>query len=329
MPDGLLEALADGRFHSGEDLARAAGVTRAAVWKQAARLAELGLELQRVPGRGYRIEGGLDLLDPAAVRAALGAEARAALEVVEVHRSIDSTNTQLGERVAARHAACLAEHQSAGRGRVGRRWVSPFGANLYCSVAWTFDAVPPGIQALALAAGAAVAQAIDPAGRFGVRLKWPNDLVAGDRKLGGVLVEMRGEPPGRTRVVVGVGLNVRMPAAAAAAIDQPWTDLATLAASALPQGSGAPPPRNELAAGVIDALVQMLTRFARDGFAASYESWSARDALRGRDVAVSSGDGAALRGIARGIDRDGALRLEVDGSVRRMVIGEVSLRRAG
>jgi BirA family biotin operon repressor/biotin-[acetyl-CoA-carboxylase] ligase len=318
-PPGLLEALADGGFHSGEALARAAGVTRSAVWKQVERLAGLGLEVQRVPGRGYRIEGGLDLLDQAQVSAALGPAARAALEAIIVHRSIDSTNTELSERIKARHAACLAEHQSAGRGRVGRRWVSPFGANLYCSVAWTFDALPPGIQALSLAAGAAVAQAIDPDERFGVRLKWPNDLVAADRKLGGVLVEMRGEPPGATRVVVGVGLNVRMPAAAAAAIDQPWTDLATLGVAAA---------RNALAAAVVDALVQMLTRFASDGFAASYDSWSARDALRGRDVAVS-GAGAALRGIARGIDRDGALRLEVDGAVRRMVVGEVSLRSAG
>ena len=316
---GLLETLADGRFHSGEALARAVGVTRSAVWKQIGRLVDLGLDVQRVPGRGYRLQGGLDLLDGARIRAALGPAARSALEVIEVHRSIDSTNTQLSERVAARHAACLAEHQTSGRGRVGRQWVSPFGANLYCSVAWTFDALPPGVQALALAASAAIAQAVDADSRLGVQLKWPNDLVARDRKLGGVLVEMRGEPPGVTRVVVGVGLNLRMPAAAAAGIDQPWTDLVTL---------GADFERNTLAAGVLDALVAMLTRFAQEGFAASYDGWSARDALRDRAVAVS-GDGSALRGIARGIDRDGALRLEADGSMRRVVVGEVSVRRPG
>lgn len=319
MPAGLLEMLADGRFHSGEALARAAGVTRSAVWKQVARLAELGLEIERVPGRGYCIAGGLDLLDGAKICAAINPATRTALELIEVHRSIDSTNSYLNERVAAGHAACLAEHQSAGRGRIGRHWISPFGANLYCSVAWTFAALPPGIQALALAAGAAVAQAIDADGGLGVRLKWPNDLVAADRKLGGVLVELRGEPPGSTRVVVGVGINLRMPATAGTAIDQPWTDLAAL---------GAVPDRNALAASLLDALVAMLARFAREGFAASYESWSARDALRGRDVAVSA-EGKPLRGIARGIDRDGSLRLEVDGALRRMVVGEVSLREAG
>ncbi len=318
-PSGLLEALADGRFHSGEALARVVGLTRSAVWKQIGRLVELGLDVQRVPGRGYRVQGGLDLLDAARIRAALGPAACAALEIIEVHRSIDSTNTQLSERVVARHAACLAEHQSSGRGRVGRNWVSPFGANLYCSVAWTFDALPPGIQALALAAGAAVAQAMDADGRLGVLLKWPNDLVAGDRKLGGILVEMRGEPPGITRVVVGVGINLRMPPSAAADIDQPWIDLATL---------GISPGRNRLAASVLDALVAMLARFAQEGFAASFDNWSARDALRDRDVAVS-GEGKTVRGVARGIDRDGALRLEVDGAVRRVVVGEVSLRGLG
>jgi BirA family biotin operon repressor/biotin-[acetyl-CoA-carboxylase] ligase len=318
-PAGLLETLADGRFHSGETLARAAGVSRSAVWKQVARLAELGLEIQRVPGRGYRIAGGLDLLDGARIRAALDPATRAVLELIEVHRSIDSTNSYLNERVTAGHAACLAEHQSAGRGRVGRHWISPFGANLYCSVAWTFAALPPGIQALALAAGAAVAQSIDADGRLGVGLKWPNDLVVADRKLGGVLVELRGEPPGVTRVVVGVGINLRMPPAAGTAIDQPWTDLATL---------GVVPSRNQLAASVLDALVAMLQRFAREGFAASYDSWSARDATRGRDVSVRA-DGRPLRGIARGIDRDGSLRLEVDGDLRRMVVGEISLREPG
>jgi BirA family biotin operon repressor/biotin-[acetyl-CoA-carboxylase] ligase len=174
---------------------------------------------------------------------------------------------------------------------------------------------------LTLAAGVALAEGIAAATGLAPALKWPNDLVADDRKLGGVLVELRGEPPGLTRAVVGVGINVRMPPAAAGAIDQPWTDLATL---------GAGLARNPLAVRVLDALVAMLERFAQHGFAASYDSWSQRDALRGRSVAISgSANGASARGIARGIDRDGALRLEVDGAVQRVVAGEVSLRRAG
>jgi BirA family biotin operon repressor/biotin-[acetyl-CoA-carboxylase] ligase len=316
--DQLIEALADGRFHSGEELATRAGVTRGAVWKRVARLAELGIDVERVPGRGYRIAGGLELLDAAAVRRALGPAASRRVASLEVLRTIASTNTHLVERAdVGGCSVCLAEHQSAGRGRLGRRWVSPFGANLYASLAWTFEALPAGVQALGLAAGAAVAAALDPDGSAGVALKWPNDLVARDRKLGGLLVELRGEPPGRTRAVVGVGINLRMPAAAAAGIDQPWIDLCSLRDEL--------PARSLLAAAVIDRLVEMLERFAAGGFAAVRDDWCDRDALLGRCV-EARGAGIALTGTARGIDDDGALLLESGGVVHRMVSAEISVR---
>lgn len=314
----LIAALADGGIHSGEALAIEAGVTRAAIWKQIGKLVALGIEVERVPGRGYRVPGGLDLLDAAKVRAALTPGARAALDALEVLGSVPSTNSRLMERKEVRRAAaCLAEHQSGGRGRMGRQWSSPFGANLYASVAWTFEALPPGIQALALAAGAALLDALDPDRRHGVALKWPNDLVVGDAKLGGILVELRGEPPGRTRAVVGIGVNLRMPMAAAAAIDQPWTDLARI--------SGGPIDRNRLAAAVVSATVAMLDRFEREGFGAFVDPWSRADALRGRAVRVVAA-GGQVEGIARGIDPDGALKLETVSGLQRMLAGEVSVR---
>ena len=314
----LIAVLADGAVHSGEALAAEAGVTRAAIWKQVSKLAALGIEVERVPGKGYRVPGGLDLLDAAAVRAALDPAARAAIGSLEVLRSVGSTNTRLMDLAdAPRCAVCLAEHQSGGRGRMGRAWASPFGANLYASVSWTFEALPPGIQALALAAGAALVEALDPDRRRGLALKWPNDLTAGSRKLGGVLVELRGEPPGRTRAVVGIGINARMPAAAAAAIDQPWTDLATL--------DGAPPDRNRLAAAVVNATVAMLGRFEREGFAPFVERWGRADALRDQPVRVVAGAGP-VEGVARGIDRDGALRVETAHGIERLLAGEVSVR---
>ena len=318
VAETLIAVLADGRFHSGETLAASAGVTRGAIWKQVAKLAALGIEVERVPGRGYRILGGLDLLDADAVRAALPADIRDTVDALEVRRTIASTNAHLMEHAGTgRCEVCLAEHQSAGRGRMGRRWVSPFGANLYLSVAWTFDAVPPGIQALALAAAVAVAEALDPDRAHGVRIKWPNDLVVGERKLGGVLVELRGEPPGRSRAVVGIGINLRMPASAAPAIDQPWIDLAALGL--------VPTLRSVLAASVVAAEIAMLARFAREGFAPFRERWQARDALRGREVRVTSADGEQL-GVARGIDRDGALEFETGSGPRRVLAGEVSVR---
>jgi BirA family biotin operon repressor/biotin-[acetyl-CoA-carboxylase] ligase len=314
----LIAVLADGAVHSGEALAAEAGVTRAAIWKQVSKLAALGIEVERVPGKGYRVPGGLDLLDAAAVRAALDPEARAAIGSLEVLRSVGSTNSRLMEQAdAPRCAVCLAEHQSGGRGRMGRAWTSPFGANLYASVSWTFEALPPGIQALALAAGACLVDALDPGGRRGLALKWPNDLTVGAAKLGGILVELRGEPPGRTRAVVGIGINLRMPAAAAAVIDQPWTDITTV--------DGAAPDRNRLAAAVVGATVAMLARFEREGFAPFAERWGRADALRDRPVRVVAA-GGPIEGIARGIDRDGALRVETPRGVERLLAGEVSVR---
>lgn len=314
----LIEVLADGGLHSGEALAASAGITRAAIWKQVSKLAALGIEVERVSGKGYRIPGGLNLLDATTLRAALAPEARAMLGSLEVLRSVDSTNTRLMDLInPPRCAVCLAEHQSGGRGRMGRHWTSPFGANLYASVSWTFEALPPGIQALALAAGAAVVEALDPDGARGLALKWPNDLVVGDAKLGGILVELRGEPPGRTRAVVGIGLNLRMPAAAARAIDQPWIDLAGLPGPAL--------DRNRLAATVIGATIGMLMRFEREGFAPFVARWARLDALRDRPVTVVAA-GGAIEGLARGIDRDGALRVETPRGVERLLAGEVSVR---
>lgn len=314
----LIAVLADGAVHSGEALAAEAGVTRAAIWKRVSKLGQLGIEVERVPGRGYRVPGGLDLLDAARIRAALDPATRAALGALEVLVSVGSTNTHLMEQGAIpRCAACLAEHQSEGRGRMGRTWRSPFGANLYASVAWTFEALPPGIQALALAAGAALVEALDADGRRGLGLKWPNDLVAGGRKLGGILVELRGEPPGRTRAVVGIGLNLRMPAAAGAGIEQPWVDLAAL--------EGAPPDRNRVAATVVAATIGMLARFEREGFAPFAERWGRADALRDQEVRVAR-SGGVVEGTARGIDRDGALRVETPTGFERLLAGEVSVR---
>ena len=132
-------------------------------------------------------------------------------------------------------------------------------------------------------------------------------------------MELRGEPPGLTRVVIGVGINVRMPPGAAAAIGQPWTDLTAV--------HGVPPSRNRLAAQVVAALISMLGGFERDGFAASVDAWSRRDALRDRWVRVVGPQGDQV-GVARGIDGDGALRLEVAGSIQRVVSGDVSIRAA-
>jgi len=298
-------------------LAKHLGVTRAAVWKKVHALEKLGLEVFRVPGKGYRLSDPLQLLDAAVIRAALSAGCRERLKGITVLDSVDSTNLW----VAARDQdpeVCFAEFQSAGRGRRGRSWVSPFGANLYMSLSWRFDEWPPGFTALGMVTAIAAVRALRELGLEDVRIKWPNDLVAAGRKLGGVLIDIQGEPPGATRAVIGLGLNVRMPAAAATQIDQPWMDLTTLA-------DGNPPDRNALAAGLIEALVTALGEFETAGFAAFTDDWQALDLVAGKAVALHSHE-HTVTGVAAGVDEQGALLLKTPQGLKRFVSGDLSLR---
>lgn len=316
----LLSLLADGRFHSGEELGRALGVGRGAVWKMLRGAAPLGVEVFAVRGRGYRLGAPLELLERERILAALDASARALLGGLEVFPEIDSTNRWLLARAGRglrRGHACLAEYQSAGRGRRGREWVSPYGCNLYLSVYWGYDAAPGGLHGLSLALGVAAAEALAGLGVDGVGLKWPNDLLLGGRKLGGLLIELSAESAGPWHVVAGAGINLRMPQAAAARIDQPWTELGA--------GGAARQGRNRLAGALLGALLLALERFGRAGFETFRAGWEQRDVTRGREVEVR--DGAQLRrGVALGVDADGALLLREAGTTRRFVSGEVSLR---
>jgi len=316
----ILDVLADGRFHSGEELGAAFGLSRSAVWKHLQALRALDIDLYAVRGRGYRLAYPLELLRPEPVLDQLSVRARQLLDCLEIHPELDSTNRYLLRRPHANGLparACMAERQTAGRGRRGRPWVSPFGANLYLSLSWRYAGSPAGLAGLSLAAGVAVARALEACGVAEVGLKWPNDLLAGGGKLAGILLEMTGEASGPCQVVIGVGVNVAMPAAAAQGIDQPWVDLVGL----LPQA----PSRNRLAGLLLDQLLLTADRYERDGVSPFLDEWQARDAVRDRAVALHLADGT-VQGTARGIDEAGALLLETDGALRRFASGEVSLR---
>lgn len=315
----LLRTLADGAWHSGEALAADAGVTRAALSKRVQKLIAWGLEIETQPGRGCRLTQPLELLDADLIRGALSGEARTRLRVAVV-AGTDSTNTQLMNAGAALDPqALLAEHQSGGRGRHGRSWHSPFGANLYLSLAWTFPQWPAALTALPLAIGVATAEALAPLGLPDLKLKWPNDLWHGSAKLGGILIEQRAEAGGPCRVIIGLGLNVSMRTATSAAIPQPWTSLA--------EALGRAPSRNALAARILDRWLGLLDRYATDGFAPLEPAFRALDLLRGRGVALQLPGGEA-RGVARGVDESGALLVDVDGERRRILSGDVALRAA-
>jgi BirA family biotin operon repressor/biotin-[acetyl-CoA-carboxylase] ligase len=313
----ILQVLADGQFHSGEVLAKHLGVTRAAVWKKVHALEKFGLNVFRVPGKGYRLVDPLQLLDAGIITAALSPTTRSRLKAITVLDVVDSTNAWVGARDNDPEV-CFAEFQSAGRGRRGRNWVSPFGANLYMTLSWCFDEWPAGFTALGMVTAIAAVRALDQLGLRDVRIKWPNDLVAAGRKLGGVLIDIQGEPPGATRAVIGLGVNVRMPAAAAEQIDQPWMDLTTLC-------DGNPPERNALAVGLIESLVIALEDFSARGFAAFTEDWQRLDLVAGRAVALHSHE-QTVTGVAAGVDEQGALLLRTPHGLKRFVSGDLSLR---
>lgn len=318
----LLRTLADGGWHSGEALAREAGITRAGLSKRLQKLMQWGLEIETQPGRGCHLAHPLELLDADLIRGALPQPLQGKLGV-RVLAGTDSTNTRLLDAATADDPqALLAEHQTAGRGRHGRSWHSPFGTNLYLSLAWTFPQWPAALTALPLATGVATADALEELRLPDLRLKWPNDLWCGTSKLGGILIEQRGESGGACRVVVGLGLNVAMRSATTAHIGQPWTTLTEQLRAAT---SRSVPSRNGLAGRILGHWVAMLERFTREGFAPFEPRWRALDLLRNRAVTLALPEGE-VAGIARGVDETGALLLDAGETRRRILSGEVTLR---
>jgi BirA family biotin operon repressor/biotin-[acetyl-CoA-carboxylase] ligase len=320
----LIRQMAEGRFRSGAELAVALGISRAGVWKHLSAFDELGLELHRVRGKGYRLAEPLELLDGETLLSALSEPARACLDVLELHDEVDSTNSRLmqtARELGSHGVVCLAERQTAGRGRSGRAWVSPFAANLYLSVLWRFEEGHGAAAGLSLAVGVAAARAARRCGMEGVGLKWPNDLLWRGRKLGGILVEATGESHGPCSVVVGVGLNVNMPAASGRGIDQPWVDCREVA-------GGRAVSRNQLAAALLDELLPLLRDYAASGLSAHLPAWRVLSCMLGQPVVLHLG-GAQLSGVAEDVGEDGLLHLRLENGERRaFASGEVRLRLA-
>src|SRR5579872_509533 len=323
-PDGPLAArvfalLADGRFHSGEELAQRLEVSRSAVWKAARALRTLGLSLQAVRNRGYSLERPVTPLDAATIRAHLPRELRRQVGKLETVWSIGSTNSALLARPGpggGRSEVLLAEYQSAGRGRRGRAWLAPPGGSVCLSLSWTFREVPPDLGALGLVIGVCVLRVLRTHGMASAALKWPNDLLVGGRKLAGILIDLRAEGAGPAHVAIGEQVLGKI-----AQTGTPATDLA----SAGLEG----PSRNEIAAGLISECLLGLAEFECQGLKPFAAEWHSADARRGRAVDVRGLEGATERGLARGIDVHGALMGETPQGVRRFLSGEVTVRAAG
>jgi BirA family biotin operon repressor/biotin-[acetyl-CoA-carboxylase] ligase len=316
--------LADGAFHSGEALADSLGVTRGAVWKAAKLLRDLGVTLHAVRNRGYRLVSGGEPLSPAKIREYLARGVRERVGRLDVFWSTESTNTVLLDRPNPALGSCevaLAEYQTAGRGRRGRVWVAPPGGAICLSLSWTFREVPADLGALGLVVGVCSLRALVSMGVEGARLKWPNDLIVDDRKLGGVLIELRAETTGPACVVIGIGLNVALGNALIEKIAE--SGLAPI--DLVGAGVAAAPSRNRIAAGLMSSYVRGMLDFEREGLKPFLEEWRQADALRGRPVTVQAVDGVT-KGLARGIDLHGALVVETPHGLKKFISGDVSVR---
>ena len=320
----LLETLSDGEFHSGEALGAALGVSRMAVWKHIRSLRELGVGLEVVRGSGYRLPAPIELLDADAISVAISPRMAARLGPLHVFHELDSTNNWLREQSHAgvpSGSVCLAEMQSAGRGRRGRRWVSPFAANLYLSLLWRSAAGVAALGGLSLVTGIAVLRCLRAQGLETIGLKWPNDILAGDAKLAGVLIDVVGESSGPCAVILGVGINVCMPTLAAEGIEQGWTDMQRLCSADVT------PSRNCLAASLLEHLLPAIAEFETSGLQPFLEEWHRYDVVTGREVDLHL-PGGTVSGTACGIDEGGALLVDTPQGRQRFTSCEVSVRIA-
>ena len=319
-PLTLLRVLSDGNTHSGRELASLLGVSRTAIWKQLAKLEPLGLELQSQTGKGYCLAGGLELLDEELIFANLVGGLSALIGNFHLLRLVDSTNAYLLRQEPAEGIEiCLSEYQSAGRGRRGRQWVSPFASNIYLSLKFTVNGGIAALEGLSLAVGVAVAHALSDLGVLDVQLKWPNDLLWRGKKLGGILIEIAGDPSGICQAVVGLGLNLKATHAMEQLIDQPWVALDNVLESV--------PQRNRIVASLLNRLVPLLANYETQGFAPYHQAWECLNAHVGQPVSLSMGN-RTCEGIVRGVDETGALLLETETGISTFHGGEVSLRSA-
>ncbi|HDI3023872.1 TPA: bifunctional biotin--[acetyl-CoA-carboxylase] ligase/biotin operon repressor BirA [Cronobacter turicensis] len=314
IPLTLISFLADGEFHSGEQLGERLGMSRAAINKHIQTLRDWGIDVFTVPGKGYSLPGPIQLLNESFIHSHIKTGSVTVLPV------IDSTNQYLLDRLSELESgdACIAEYQQAGRGRRGRKWFSPFGANLYLSMYWRLEQGPAAAVGLSLVIGIVMAEVLHELGADQVRVKWPNDLYLNDRKLAGILVELTGKTGDAAQIVIGAGINLAMRQVESDIVNQGWINL---------QEAGIKVDRNELAVRLIEKLRASLREFEQEGLAPFLTRWEKLDNFIHRQVKLIIGE-REIYGISRGIDNRGALLLEQNGIIKPWVGGEISLRSA-
>lgn len=320
MPLSVLKLLSHEDFRSGEEISRRLGLSRASVHNLVERARALGVDIQAVRGRGYRLAVPYSWLAPAR----LDAGAAALGYRLHIHDMLDSTNTHLlaaAQSGQAHASVVVAEMQTRGRGRRGREWLAPLGSSLAFSLLWRFQRPLTALSGLSLAVGVGLVRALRAMGLQAAQVKWPNDVLLGGKKLAGILIETHGDMLGAAAAVIGIGINVRADLALAERLGMP--------AASLEEGLGAAPDRNDVLLGVLTALAGVLSEFDAHGFKPFVLEWEAMHAWQGLPVSVTGMGRDTLEGRAAGVDESGSLRLETAVGVQQIYSGEVGLRRMG
>jgi len=315
----ILKQLADGKFHSGETLAQQFGITRASIWNAVQHAQSLGIEIFSVRGRGYKLPQAITLLNEQAVLNAIG-EQRAWFKL-EILDEVASTNTYLMQQAAkgAAHVTCVAAHvQTKGRGRRGRTWVSHLGASLTFSLLWRFQCGAAALSGLSLAVGVALIRALTSLGVNHVQLKWPNDVLADNKKLAGILIDLQGDLDGPSAAVIGVGVNFKLPEAVLKSIDQPAIDLANVSDKSIDQ--------SVLLGVLLKHMADVLSDFEQHGFLGVRDEWLRYHAYQNKPVRMLLPDGRDVQGTVKDVADDGILLVETALGLQRFSAGEISLR---
>lgn len=317
----VLDQLESGGALSLDDLSHQLTADQADLFNQLEHLDRLGVGLTKIANQ-YRLDTKIERLDETMIRHYLSNIGVAYPPKLHILNLVDSTNSEakkLLEEGAASGVVVLAEGQTSGRGRRGNTWISPYAANIYMSVVWRFNHPATVLEGLSLAIGVAVRRAILMSGVEDVGLKWPNDIYANDKKLGGILLEVIGDPSVKADVVLGVGINVAMSERLGRDIDQQWVDLSSVSTSKV--------SRNTLAANLVASIFSVLENFPAVGFAAYRDEWQYADCMRGLPVSLSNAR-ETINGTVLGVDNSGALQLlQDDGTEQHFIGGEMSLRK--
>jgi BirA family transcriptional regulator, biotin operon repressor / biotin---[acetyl-CoA-carboxylase] ligase len=316
----LLSIISDGHIHSGEALATQLNISRAAIWKSIKYLESLGLHIEAIRSKGYRLAHSIELFSEKKIKRSLSSVARECCSDIEVLFKTESTNSCLFDRLASEQIhgnVILAEYQSHGRGRRGNKWVSPLASGLTLSVGWRFDIVPRALGLLSLYMGVAMARTLQSEKITNVGLKWPNDVLVDNKKIGGILLEVRGEASGPVDVVIGIGLNYKLTDADKGNIEQPVTDICS--------HSKQHSTRNKVVAILLSNVFEVLEAFNTDQNTALLDEWRALDCFVGKQAKLFLPN-EEIEGVLKGVDDQGSILMLVDKDVKSYTSGEISLR---